>query len=95
LAARGAPGEIAARPPACGTRRYSRRAAGVSVLRACHRAPGPAFCLGLHLTCRCHGQAGIPLRQHRGTALAMTAKPQGLRGTCKKLVASAALSLCL
>jgi hypothetical protein len=41
------------------------------------------------------GQAGMPLRQQRGAALSMTAKPQGLRAACKKLVTAAALSLCL
>ena len=41
------------------------------------------------------GQAGMPLRQQRGVPLSMTAKPQGLRTACKKLVTSAALSLCL
>ncbi len=40
-------------------------------------------------------QGGMQLRQQRGVALSMTEKPQGLRAACKKLVTSAALSLCL
>jgi hypothetical protein len=59
------------------------------------RAAAPCFLMTLCLRTGRFGQAVMPLRGQSATAVSMAATPKGLKTSCKKLVATAAMSFCL